>query len=72
MIITVVTIILLTIILLMANDILFNKRRNKILKIVEFAICILLIYYIFVSISNYIAQKEKIEDYVKNNRILGS
>lgn len=66
------SIILITIVLIVANDIMFNKRRNKLLKVLEFIICILLIVYIFINASNYISMKNNLENQIKNNQLFVS
>lgn len=66
------SIILFTIILLIANDIMFNRKRNKFLKILEFVMCIVLIVHIFTSTSNYITMKNNLKNQIKNTELFGS
>ena len=59
-------------IFLLSNDIMFNRKRNIGLKIIEFIVCIALISYIFVSGSNYVIEKNNIEEEIKNNEIIST
>lgn len=68
----VISIILLTFILLIANDIMFNRRRFWVLKILEFIVCISLIIYMFTNFSNYITAKNNMKEQIANNEILTS
>lgn len=59
-------------ILLLANDVMFNKLRIVGLKIIEGIICIALIYYLFIDTTGYIIRKNEIETSLKENSVLGS
>lgn len=68
----VISLLLASVVLILANDILFNKKRNKFLKILEFIGCIIIIVYIFTSMSNYIAMKNNLTQRIITNGILGT
>ena len=58
--------------LILANDFMFNKRRNKFLKILEFFAIAGLVYLIFLSALNYLNFKDNIKSNIKNSRLFGS
>lgn len=68
----VISMLIIVTLLILANDIMFNKRRLIGIKIIEFIICVALIYYLFVSTSTYIVKKNNIEHEIKENSLLNS
>ena len=68
----VVSIILLTVILLISNDIMFNRRRFWGLKILEFIVCVSLIIFMFNNFSNYVTAKNNMKEQITNNEIFTS
>ena len=48
MLFAIISFVLVSIVLILANDIMFNKKRKKPLKIIEFIICILFICSFFI------------------------
>ncbi len=52
-------------ILLLANDVMFNKRRNKYLKVLELIVLFGLLYYLFMSSTSFIIKKNNTEKQIK-------
>lgn len=67
-----ICVILFSIILLISNDIMFNKRRKIWIKIIEFFICIFLIINIFKGAYYYMTLRNNFEYSLKNSSLFGS
>ncbi len=55
------------VLMFLANDVLFERKRNKLLKILEFFACLIVIYFIFISIYGYVGNKEDVENTTNNS-----